>query len=124
MKIAVALISLLTITNCFGQITSEKRLSVQSKAKIDKIFNEFDKKYSTGFAIGILKGKQVLYTKGYGSANLDYEIPITSNSSFDIASVSKQFTAACIALLISFPMCLPVNVFEITSLNDQGDTSE
>lgn len=41
-----------------------------------------------------------MYTKGYGSANLDYEIPISSNSSFDIASVSKQFTAACIALLI------------------------
>ncbi|MEN2401809.1 serine hydrolase domain-containing protein [Flavobacterium sp. MC2016-06] len=100
MKITVGLIALFIITNCFGQKTFDKKLSIQSKAKIDKIFSEFDKKNSPGFAIGILKGKQVLYTKGYGSANLDYEIPITPNSSFDIASVSKQFTSACIALLI------------------------
>ncbi|MCS3733188.1 CubicO group peptidase (beta-lactamase class C family) [Mucilaginibacter dorajii] len=33
-------------------------------------------------------------------ANLDYTLPITPKSAFDIASVSKQFTGACIALLI------------------------
>ncbi len=33
-------------------------------------------------------------------ANLDYNISVTPNSVFDIASLSKQFTAACIALLI------------------------
>lgn len=100
MKIIIGLIALLKITNCFGQTTSDKNLSIQSKTKIDKIFTEFDNKKSPGYAIGILKENQVLYTKGYGSANLDYEIPITPNSSFDIASVSKQFTAACIELLI------------------------
>jgi len=64
------------------------------------LFKDFDKKDSPGYAIGISKGTETLYSKGYGSANLDYLIPISTNSSFDIASVSKQFTAACIALLI------------------------
>lgn len=41
-----------------------------------------------------------MYKTGYGAANLDYFIPIDNNTAFDIASVSKQFTAACIALLI------------------------
>ena len=104
MRITIAFIALLTITNCFGQTfkknSSKTLLSKQAKSNIDAIFKSFDKKNSPGFAIGIIKGKQILYTKGYGSANLDYEIPITPNSSFDIASVSKQFTAACIALLI------------------------
>ena len=70
------------------------------KVKIDSIFVKFNELDSPGFAIGIIKDTTILYRNGYGSANLDYNIPITPNSVFDIASVSKQFTAACIALLI------------------------
>lgn len=96
MKVKLGLILFFIGLNCFGQ----DKISKQAKGKIDTIFKAFDKKNSPGFAIGIVKGRDILYTKSYGSANLDYEIPITSDSSFDIASVSKQFTAACIALLI------------------------
>jgi CubicO group peptidase (beta-lactamase class C family) len=127
MKVTVGLIALLTITNCFGQSahkqSSDAILSKHAKIKIDNIFKEFGKKNSPGFAIGIVSGTQVLYTKGYGSANLDYEIPITPNSSFDIASVSKQFTAACIALLIidnKISLETPVSEFvpELTKYKD------
>jgi CubicO group peptidase (beta-lactamase class C family) len=127
MKITIGLIALLTITNCFGQTfqkhNSNTLLSKQVKIKVDNIFSAFDKKQSPGFAIGIIKGTQNLYTKGYGSANLDYEIPITANSSFDIASVSKQFTAACIALLImdgKISLEMPVSKFvpELTKYKD------
>jgi CubicO group peptidase (beta-lactamase class C family) len=79
---------------------AQPNLTDSAKSEIDRIFKAFDRKDSPGFAIGIVKGNSTLYKKGYGSANLDFEIPITSNSAFDIASVSKQFTAACIALLI------------------------
>ncbi len=68
--------------------------------RIDALFSKFDNLKSPGYAIGISKNNETLYSKGYGSANLDYSIPITQNSVFSIASVSKQFTAACIALLI------------------------
>lgn len=67
---------------------------------IDTLFSDFNNLNSPGFAIGILKDSSVLYKSGYGAANLDYYIPIDNNTAFDIASVSKQFTAACIALLI------------------------
>ncbi|MEL6627773.1 MAG: serine hydrolase domain-containing protein [Bacteroidota bacterium] len=53
-----------------------------------------------GCMLGIMQGDTFLYTQGYGSANLEYKIPIHIHSSFNIASLSKQFTAACIALLI------------------------
>jgi CubicO group peptidase (beta-lactamase class C family) len=54
----------------------------------------------TGYAaVGVSKGTDTLYLNGFGSANLDYAVPITTNSPFDIASVSKQLTAAGIALL-------------------------
>lgn len=96
MKITIGFLLFFFGLNCFGQTGISKK----EKNKIDSIFKDFSNKKSPGYAIGILRGTQILYTKGYGSANLDYEIPITPNSSFDIASVSKQFTAACIALLI------------------------
>ncbi|HEY4784825.1 MAG TPA: serine hydrolase domain-containing protein [Bacteroidales bacterium] len=99
MKLLVGLFFLLIITNSYGQ-DKESTLTKKTLYEIDSIFAAYAKPNSAGYAIGIVKGNNVLYTKGYGSANLDYEIPITANSAFDIASVSKQFTAACIALLI------------------------
>ena len=42
---------------------------------------------------------KLLYAKGYGSANLEQNVPITPDSVFDIGSTSKQFSAASILLL-------------------------
>ena len=68
--------------------------------QIDSLFNKFDNLETPGYAIGVSKNGKTIYEKGFGAANLDYNIPITKKSKFSIASVSKQFTAACIALLI------------------------
>ncbi|MGD1944974.1 MAG: serine hydrolase domain-containing protein [Croceivirga sp.] len=70
------------------------------KKAVDSLFEDFDHLETPGYAVGISKKGKVIYEKGYGSANLDYNLPITAQSKFSIASVSKQFTAACIALLI------------------------
>jgi CubicO group peptidase (beta-lactamase class C family) len=42
---------------------------------------------------------ELVYERGYGSANLDWRIPIGTDTVFYVGSVSKQFTAAAIALL-------------------------
>ncbi|GJM27723.1 MAG: D-alanyl-D-alanine carboxypeptidase [Cyclobacteriaceae bacterium] len=83
-----------------GQDTSNTEISNAVKQRIDSLFIEFDNLNSPGYAIGVSKNETTLYKNGYGSANLDYNIPIEPYSAFSIASVSKQFTAACIALLI------------------------
>ncbi len=67
--------------------------------KVDSIFREWDRPDSPGCALGIIKDGKLIYAKGYGMANLDYNIPITPKTVFRIASTSKQFTAMCIALL-------------------------
>jgi len=41
----------------------------------------------------------VAYTHGYGSANLEYSVPLTPSSIFVAGSVAKQFTACAILLL-------------------------
>ncbi|MBB6128328.1 serine hydrolase domain-containing protein [Mucilaginibacter lappiensis] len=97
MKTLKCLFLLLLLPCLAGQLYAQNFIV---KKQIDRLFKDYARKNSPGYAIGILKGKKVLYARGYGMANLDYQIPITTMSAFDIASVSKQFTGACIALLI------------------------
>jgi CubicO group peptidase (beta-lactamase class C family) len=67
--------------------------------KIDALFTQWNKPGSPGCALTVIKYGQALYRRGYGIANLDYDIPISSRTVFNIASMSKQFTALSIALL-------------------------
>src|ERR1041385_2558860 len=71
------------------------------EAKVDKLFAEWDKTGTPGAAVSVVKNGTVLYQHGYGTANLEYDIPITPATIFHVASVSKQFTAFAIALLAS-----------------------
>lgn len=66
---------------------------------VDNLFNKWDNPDSPGAAIGIVQNGKMLYSKGYGVATLEHNVPNTSQTAFSIASNSKQFTAACIVLL-------------------------
>lgn len=68
--------------------------------KIDSILQQFDKDLSPGLSVGIVKNRDLIYNKGYGCSNLEYNIRNTDSSVFDIGSIAKQFTAACIWTLI------------------------
>jgi CubicO group peptidase (beta-lactamase class C family) len=67
--------------------------------QVDKLFAQWDKKDSPGCALAIIKDGKIIYKRGYGMADLERDVPITSKSLFDIASTSKQFVAMSIALL-------------------------
>ncbi|WP_309739060.1 MULTISPECIES: serine hydrolase domain-containing protein [unclassified Chamaesiphon] len=67
--------------------------------KVDRLFTQWDKPNSPGCALAVIQNGEIIYKRGYGMANLEYDIPITPNSVFDIGSNSKQFTAMCIVLL-------------------------
>jgi len=47
----------------------------------------------------VAKGDRVLLDKGYGSANLEWNIPNAPSTKFRLGSVTKQFTAASVLLL-------------------------
>ena len=69
-------------------------------SQIDSLFRPFDRSDSPGYAVGIVRDGQLVFAKGYGRANLDDDVAITSRTAFHLASLSKQFTAAAVALLI------------------------
>ena len=68
--------------------------------KVDAIFSKWDKPNSPGCVLGIIQNGELVYTRGYGMAHLEHDLPITPDTVFDIASTSKQFAAACVALLV------------------------
>lgn len=67
---------------------------------IDAIFAQYDQRSTPGCALGVYRDGRIVYEQGYGSANLDYSLPITPDTVFFVGSVSKQFTAFAAALLI------------------------
>lgn len=52
-----------------------------------------------GAAVIVLRNNEVVYSAEYGIANLEYGIPLSDSSIFDIASISKQFCAMAALLL-------------------------
>ncbi|MBL8267051.1 serine hydrolase domain-containing protein, partial [Steroidobacter sp.] len=71
----------------------------QRPAAVDALFAEFNQATTPGLAIGIYQNGQPLLTRAYGMADLENPAPITTDTVFHIASVSKHFTAFAVLLL-------------------------
>lgn len=54
-----------------------------------------------GFSSAIVKNGKVIYALNHGLASIEHESPLTSDSLYYLASVSKQFTAACVLNLVN-----------------------
>jgi len=67
--------------------------------KVDKVFAQWDTTTTPGCALAVVRDGRIVYKRGYGMAKLEDGIVMTPDKIFDIGSVSKQFTAACIAML-------------------------
>jgi CubicO group peptidase (beta-lactamase class C family) len=68
-------------------------------AEAEKLFANWDRPESPGCAVAVVQDGKIVYKHGFGTANLEYGIPITPSTIFHVASVSKQFTAFAIHLL-------------------------
>ncbi|MHA1935976.1 MAG: serine hydrolase domain-containing protein [Candidatus Thorarchaeota archaeon] len=68
--------------------------------EIDSFFSEWDKSDSPGCVLAVIQNGKIIYERGYGMANLEHGVPLKATSVFRTGSVSKQFTAMCIALLV------------------------
>jgi CubicO group peptidase (beta-lactamase class C family) len=66
---------------------------------VDAIFADFQHGDSPGCAVGVIQDGNLVVRRGYGFANLDHRIPNGPDVVYYVGSVSKQFTAAAIALL-------------------------
>ena len=53
-----------------------------------------------GMNLAIVEGEETVYTKGYGVVDLEANSPVTPQTLFGVASVTKQFATTALALVL------------------------
>lgn len=96
---SLSLLWLVILAGSVIRADDEGRLEARL-AKVDDLFAACNRPTMPGCAVGIVHDGKLIYSKGFGSANLDYAAPNTPRTVFEIASASKAFTSACVALLM------------------------
>jgi len=92
------LISLTNVITINAQVKATPKKS-KTADKVDQLLAKYDFKNGPGLSLAVIKDGAVVYKKGLGIANLEYGVPITTSTVFQVASVSKQFTVFSILLL-------------------------
>jgi CubicO group peptidase (beta-lactamase class C family) len=67
--------------------------------KVDALLSGLIQTNDPGMAVLVAQNGKILFEKGYGLADLEHHVPITPQTTFRIASITKQFTAAAILKL-------------------------
>jgi CubicO group peptidase (beta-lactamase class C family) len=87
----------LLAANCLAQTNALEQKSVAPE--LDKYMSAMTNSGLFMGAVLVARDGKVLLSKGYGMANLEYDIPNSPHTKFDIGSVSKTFTATLILML-------------------------
>lgn len=90
--------TLFTMFASTGQNSDGDRYSHVESSEIDAIFSSYDNT-TGGCVVGIADRGELIFSGGYGMANLDYGIPLEPDSRLMIASISKQFAAAAMLMM-------------------------
>ena len=98
MKIKPSLVFFLAFLSIIRHLAAQP-IPDSTLKKIDSLFTKWNNVNSPGCTVGIVRNDSLIFSKGYGMANLEYAIPNTAATVFHMASVSKQFTAYAIVLL-------------------------
>ncbi len=85
--------------SAFAQETSQ--FQNQPSDKIDALFMPWNRNDAAGVSVAIMKGDMVIYKRGFGLANIEHNIPIKPDTPFQIASITKQFTAFAALSLVA-----------------------
>jgi D-alanyl-D-alanine carboxypeptidase len=88
----------LSIAHCEPSRPSNEEVLSDKVDKLvqDKMYNE----QIPGLALAVLKDGKILKAQAYGFADVDSKVPATTNTVFRIASLSKQFVATAIMMLV------------------------
>jgi len=94
MRVRVALLSVLAACASGGRLTLDHR------ADIDTLFAGYSGTRVPGASVIVIQGGRVSYRHAYGMADLEHDIPATPATDYRLASLTKQFTAMAVMLLV------------------------
>src|SRR5690349_20287545 len=79
-----------------GKAQEKKRLEVMVESLVKPLINSSK---IAGISVGIMRNDSILLLKSYGYADLEFNVPLPVTASFEIGSMTKQFTAVAIMQL-------------------------
>lgn len=74
--------------------------AMSSEEKVDRLFRDYAGDSTPGAAVRVIRDGEVILTRTYGMANIESGQPVTAATNFRLASITKQFTATSIMMLI------------------------
>lgn len=84
----------------FPFLNNAQDLKLQpSEAQMDEVFKRWNDATRPGIAAAAISNGKIVYKNGFGSANLEHQIPITNSTIFNAGTWNRQFTAFAILLL-------------------------
>jgi CubicO group peptidase (beta-lactamase class C family) len=89
----------LSLAFLHSNVVRAQTLSLDTLAMIDKIFSGWSES-TPGGVVQLTREGQTIYLKAFGMADLEHNTKVTTETIFEAGSVSKQFTAAAVLLLI------------------------
>jgi CubicO group peptidase (beta-lactamase class C family) len=85
----------------FSQTDNRVAVQLAQTDQIDAYINrEMQARRIPGVAIAVIQNGKVILKKAYGIANLETDTPVKTASIFHVASLTKQFTAAAVMMLV------------------------
>ena len=79
--------------------TAASGIQSTKSEQVDALLASFSQKKIPGVAVLVIKEGKIVHHKGYGLARLDPEKPMGPDTAFDLASMSKPFTAMAVMIL-------------------------
>ena len=76
-----------------------EKVTKKVRHKLDSLLKRIHKRHDFHGAVLVAKNEKIVYENQIGTADFKKKIPLNKESVFQLASVSKQFTAAAIMLL-------------------------
>lgn len=96
MKFIYTLVLFVSVQLCFAQKPSNLLDGID-----EKIVHLMEENKTVGLSVAVVKDGEVLYSKGFGYRDLKQQLPVTENTLFHIASMTKAFTGSLLGILES-----------------------
>ena len=85
------------------QVAAQQPLSTAEVSAVESFVTaQMQRQHVPGLSLAIVRSKSVIYSKAFGVANLEHNVPATADSVFKIGSTSKPFIASGIVAYLAW----------------------
>jgi CubicO group peptidase (beta-lactamase class C family) len=92
------LVSVIVLLSLHAQVLAQGQ--TEKVTKIDELMSQASKYRLFNGSVLVAENGKVIYKKGFGQANMEWNIPNTTETKFRLGSITKQFTATIILQLV------------------------